>query len=85
MDELIEEIGKGFLRGVGYLLVEILYGTICYWVGWPICRVLTLGRYPRDREQPLPEKWNAESFLCSSVGFIVLIVVALYLVDAFAQ
>jgi len=85
MDEILEEIGKGFLRGVGYLLVEILYGTICYWVGWPICRVLTLGRYPRDRSQPLPEQWTVESFFCSSVGFVVLIIVALYLADTFSQ
>jgi len=85
MDDIIEEIGKGFLRGVGYLLVEILYGTICYWIGWPICRLLTLGNYPRDRSQPLPEKWTIESFLCSSVGFIVLIAVALYLADNFFQ
>ena len=33
MEGLVEEIAKGLLRGIGYIIAEILFGTLCYWVG----------------------------------------------------
>lgn len=46
MDSFFEEIGRGFFRGIGYILVEVFFRTVCYWVGWPICQLATLGKYP---------------------------------------
>jgi len=79
MDDLIGEIGRGFLRGVGYILAEIFFGTICYWIGWPICKIVTLGRYPSSKQTVYLESYsgNNQGFWCSAVGLIVLIVVGL--------
>jgi len=84
VEDILEEIGKGFLRGIGYIIAEILFGTVCYWVGWPICRAFTLGRYPRTRKQLLPDNWDMESFFCSTVGLVAIITLSLYLVRAFS-
>ncbi len=82
MDDLVEEVGKGFLRGIGYILAEILFGTICYWVGWPICKVVTLGKYPSSSQAVYLEEYRARNtgFWCSVVGLLTLIFSALYLV-----
>ena len=83
MDDLAEEVGKGFLRGIGYILAEIFFGTICYWVGWPICKLVTLGRYPSSAEVVYLEDYRARNtgFWCSVVGLLALIFSALYLVE----
>ena len=82
MDDLVEEVGKGFLRGIGYILAEIFFGTICYWVGWPVCKLVTLGRYPPSTEVVYLERHSARhsGFWCSVIGFLILILSALYLV-----
>lgn len=79
MDDLIGEIGRGFLRGIGYILAEIFFGTICYWIGWPICKILTFGRYPSSKQIVYLDDYNGrnQGFWCSAVGLIVLIIVSL--------
>jgi len=47
MEDIVSEIGKGFLRGIGYLLVEVLFNFVFYYIGWPICKILSLGTYPK--------------------------------------
>ncbi len=82
MDDLVEEVGKGFLRGVGYILAEIFFGTICYWVGWPICKLVTLGKYPSSSQVVYLEEYRAGNagFWCSVVGLLTLLLSALYIV-----
>lgn len=45
MDTLLE-LGARF---IGYLLAEIIFGTLFYWLGWPWVKLLSLGQYPRQR------------------------------------
>ncbi|WP_143186913.1 hypothetical protein [Microbulbifer donghaiensis] len=80
MDDLIGEIGKGFFRGIGYFLAEIFFGTICYWVGWPICKLVTLGKYPSSKQAVYLEDYsgNNQGFLCSAVGLAALVVGGLF-------
>lgn len=82
MDDLAEELGKGFLRGIGYILAEIFFGTICYWVGWPICKILTFGKYPSSSQVVYLENYKARDtgFWCSVVGLLTLLLFALYIV-----
>lgn len=86
MDSLIEEVAKGFLRGIGYILAEILFGTVCYWIGWPICKVLTLGKYPSSNQTVYIDDGHHRSkgFWCSGVGFLVILFVALYFAGLFS-
>jgi len=86
MDGLIEEVAKGFLRGIGYILVEILFGTVCYWVGWPICKIVTVGKYPSsDQIVYLDNGYNrSKGFWCSGVGFLVILFTALFFAGLFS-
>lgn len=81
MDDLIGEIGKGFFRGIGYIIAEIFFGTICYWVGWPICKVVTFGKYPSSEQLVYLEDYSGgnNGFWCSAVGLLVLVFVGLFL------
>lgn len=80
MESLIEEIAKGFVRGIGYILAELFFGAICYWVGWPICKVLTLGKYPTGSNVVYLDEGGPRNnnFWCSGVGLIALILIGLF-------
>jgi hypothetical protein len=30
------------------LIIEILFYTIFYWIGWAVCKVFTFGKYPQS-------------------------------------
>lgn len=85
MDDLLEELGKGFVRGIGYAVAEILFGTICYWVGWPICKLLTFGRHPPSNQIVYLDDYSnrRSGFWCSMVGFVAIILGVLYLSGQF--
>ena len=42
-----ELILGGFVRFLAWLLIEIFFESVCYWVGYHISRVVTLGKWPR--------------------------------------
>jgi hypothetical protein len=50
MEDILGEIAKGFFRGLGYIIAEIFFWFVCYWIGWPICKLLTLGAYPKPQK-----------------------------------
>ncbi len=80
MDDLIAEIVKGFFRAIGHLIAEIFFGTICYWLGWPICKLATFGKYPSSRQAFYLQGYNSSihGFWCCSVGLIALIAGGLF-------
>lgn len=89
MDTLLEEIAKGFFRGIGYILAEIFFGTICYWVGWPICKLLTLGRYPSSNDIVYLDDSGSggrkNNFWCAAVGLLVIVLAGMYLLGQFSN
>lgn len=87
MDGIIEDIARGFLRGIGYIIAEIFFGTICYWVGWPVCKILTLGKFPASNDVVyLDSGWGPRknNFWCSAVGLLIIILVGLYFMGQFS-
>ena len=49
MEEVIVgEVAKGLFRAIGYLIIELFFWTVCYWIGWPICKTVTFGAYPKQ-------------------------------------
>jgi len=85
MESLIEDISKGFVRGIGYILAELFFGAICYWVGWPICKVISLGKYPNSSNVVYLDEVGPRnnSFWCASVGLIALILIGLFAAGLF--
>lgn len=85
MDDILGEIGKGFLRAMGYILADIFFGTICYWVGWPICKLITLGKYPSSTQVVYLEIYTDRDngFWCSAVGFMAILIICFYLSGEF--
>lgn len=45
--EVIVELLSSFGR---VLVVDILFGTLFYWIGWSVCKIATFGNYPRPLE-----------------------------------
>ena len=85
MEEILGEIGKGFFRGIGYILAEIFFWTICYWVGWPICKVLTFGSYPKKRDTMFLDDQIRNGFWCSVVGLLTIVGAIVFYVINYAQ
>ncbi len=86
MDGFFEEIGRGGFRGIGYILAEIFFRTICYWVGWPICKLVTLGKYPSASKMIYLDEHRSRAggAWCAVVGLLALIVLALYFLGQFS-
>ena len=78
-DDIASSILKGFFRSIGYLLAEIFYGTICFWVGWPVCRLFSMGRYPKPRQLVYSVDNDDSGGCCSAVGLFFLVVFLIYL------
>ncbi|MDV7212017.1 hypothetical protein [Azotobacter beijerinckii] len=43
----MEEIATSVFRLIGNVISEIILGTFVYWLGWPLVKLATLGKYPR--------------------------------------
>ena len=69
----MDEIGSGFFRLIWGVVFEIFFLTVCYWIGWPVCKIITLGRYPATGSRAFYEhSSNEEGWLCSLVGLVTL-------------
>ncbi|MBE0363962.1 hypothetical protein PULV_a1492 [Pseudoalteromonas ulvae UL12] len=57
------------------VFIEFFINTVCYYIGWPICRIFTLGKYPKEYPH---EEGLFKGFVFYNdvviVGFITLLV-----------
>ncbi|UVJ44993.1 hypothetical protein NVV94_05265 [Pseudomonas sp. LS1212] len=63
------------------MLSEVIFRAICYPIGWPIVRLITLGKYPSKGS------WFAytpESEWTCGVGLVVLVVAMMAALKQFA-
>jgi hypothetical protein len=84
MEDILGEIAKGFFRGLGYIIAEIFFWFVCYWIGWPICKLLTLGAYPKPQKNMYLGDTTHSGVWCPIVGLIVVLVTALYFLGVFS-
>lgn len=87
MDNLMEDIVRGFLRGVGYILADIFFRILCYWIGWPICKIITLGKYPCSNHTMYIDDGGAgfyNNIWCSIAGLLAIVFVGLYFAGQFS-
>lgn len=81
-DELIEGALKGLLRLASivvrflFLLIwEFFFVEIGWYIGWPVCRALSIGKLPRES---ITESENASKMIHSIVSLVgVLFVIGL--------
>lgn len=80
MDDIISEIWKGYLRAVGYILAEIFFNHICYWVGWLICKLLSFSKFPQIQGNSFGRNQRQQQYWCALVGFMAIVGIAIFLV-----
>ena len=73
-DEIGEVFFRVVLRGVVYVVVEVLWNILCYYVGLPVIKLLTLGKYPEEKPT------LAQEAMTSIVGCLLLLLGLMWLV-----
>lgn len=80
MEELIEILLKGFIHTMGllvrfllFLAWDLLIEIVAWYVGWPICRLFTFGRYPEDKINAFDEASTQSQIIVCIVGFSFLL------------
>lgn len=83
MEEAFEGLFKAVLRLVGllvrallWLIWEMFFEVIAWYVGWPICRLLSFGRYPKEGINEHEQTTTFTQFVVSIVGLLFLIGIA---------
>jgi len=69
----------GILRFLWWLAWEFCVQTVGWAVGWPICKVVSLGRFPRERYTELGLAESPVAFVVEAVGLLALAAVIWYL------
>lgn len=74
---MIEEAVGGIFRFVATIVFEFIFYTACYYIGWPICKVVTFGKYPSSVPGQKQSKWPV--CLVGVLVVVALIVLAVVL------
>ena len=69
----------GLLNVIGNFILEFVFGTlfaaILFWIGWPIVKVLTLGRYPHG-QKCLDETMQANCVRATAIAALTVSLMA---------
>lgn len=83
MEELTDASFRGVFRLLSliarsliWLIWELCFETVAWYVGWPICRVVSLGRYPRETIGRCDDAGIVTSILVPLVGMAFLVALA---------
>lgn len=83
MEEIAEGALKGLLRLLGilvramvWLIWDLCFETIAWYVGWPICRALSFGKLPRQAITEYGAASYLAGMLVSTTGLVTLIALA---------
>ena len=86
MEELAEGLLKATLRALGlltrfliWLIMELFFEVTAWYVGWPICRALSLGRLPRESIGEHELAAPLTRFTVSVVGILTLLGIVILL------
>lgn len=86
MEELAEGLLKATLRALGllirfliWLIMELFFEVTAWYVGWPICRALSLGNWPRQSIGEHELAAPLTRFTVSVVGILTLLGIVILL------
>ena len=74
MDNVLETLIRGLFRGLALLVVEVIFGKLCYVVGWPVCKLLSFGKFPNANGSASPTSQQRQDYWCSFAGLAVLLI-----------
>lgn len=72
-DEIGEALFRVVFRSVIYFVVEILWWMVCFYVGFPMVKIVTLGKYPEEKPT------LSQEIITSAVGFLCLLFCVMWL------
>lgn len=80
MEEVVEGAFKVVLRLFSlivrvlvWLVWEMCYEIIAWYVGWPVIRFLTFGQYPKEKINEHEQASNLTVFVVGTIGLVFLI------------
>ncbi len=80
MEELAEGALKGVLRLLGlcirvliWLMCEFLFEKVAWYIGWPICRLVTFNSRPGERITESDQASGTTQFMVSMTGLVSLL------------
>ena len=83
MEELADGSFKGIYRFLSFIVRSLFwliwdwcFEIIAWYIGWPICRILSFGRYPREAINDHEQAYTLTSVLVPLVGVGVLVTLA---------
>jgi hypothetical protein len=62
----------GVLRFLWWLAWDVCCQTVGWAVGWPVCRLATLGRFPRERYTELGLAEASTAFVVEAIGLLAI-------------
>ena len=80
MEELAEGALKGILRiasivvrSLLWLIWDLFFEILAWFVGWPICRAVSIGHYPKEGIMEHEQVSTFNHFIVSLVGLLSLV------------
>ena len=87
LDEIGEGIFKTILRLFGYIIRFLAwlifegFESIAWYVGWPVCRIITFGKLPKEYISQHDQASPITNFLVSIIGVVSLILLGMLIFD----
>jgi hypothetical protein len=85
MEDFIVDLGKGVFRLLTFFFAEIVFATIFFWIGFPICKVISVGHYPSSDDLTLfGSGFDQGNIWCCMVGLLAILLSVLYFTGQFS-
>jgi len=86
LEEIVEAVLKGVLRLFGvvirsfvWLMLEVCFELVAWYIGWPICRAISLGKLPQVAITEQEQASTLTQIVVSLVGASTLIGLAIFI------